>query len=86
VKDEELGTWSRNGNEYPDRESLMAAESNGWIVVSLFHDAQGSVAVYGPWPTQHEARNARGRIRTRHRKEFGEAVSYRVRPLWKESR
>lgn len=83
---DELGTWSRGDNEYPDRESLMKAESNGWIVVALFHDKSGSVAVYGPWETQREARNARNRIKNRHRWEFGEAVSYRVRPLWKEAR
>lgn len=76
---------------YPDWDALVAAESNGYVVVAIITSPKQQWPwVSGPYPTKKEAENARARLRNRMKKESRDYPNHTyktsVRALWKDPR
>ena len=80
-----------SGKTYPSWDDLVAAESNGWVVVAIISNRKTTWPwVSGPYQTKREAYNACARLRTRMKKEEADypdhTYSLSVRPAWKDQR
>lgn len=80
----------RTNRSYPSWDDLVAAESNGYVVVLNTVRANTVPAVYGPYADKGQARSARTRLRrdaVREEAEYGvdkaEVRSW-IRVLWKD--
>ena len=70
---------------YDTEEELLAAESNGFVVVGFTSRVDGVPAIVGPYPNREEANKARSRLRARRAREEAPAkVRTSVRVLWKD--
>jgi len=74
------------GTTYPSWEALLAAETNGYVVVGLSTRPDTHPVICGPYPDKETARRAQARLRRRWKRE--EAPKYEVstfvRHLWKD--
>lgn len=72
---------------YVNWAALLAAESNGFVVVGTSTRPDTAAIVIGPYSTQGEARKAQNRLRAKWKRDeavLGHTVSTSVRILWKE--
>lgn len=77
----------RNGQTYPNWDALVAAETNGHVVVAVPKERSKSTVpwVVGPWPTKREAVNCRQRMKTKLKKVMDlKLLDFYIRYAWKE--
>jgi hypothetical protein len=80
------------GLSYESWDALVAAEANGWVVITIITGVGGSWPwISGPFETKREATNARVRARSKWNRERRDrpdklTASFFVRPLWKDTR
>lgn len=79
--------------EYESWEDLVAAESNGYMVVAIITKGKQSWPwSIGPFTDRHEAVKARNRLRTRMKRENAQpwyadrSFNLFIRPAWKDVR
>lgn len=74
------------GNTYLDWDALVAAETNGYVIVSISERPRTVPSVHGPWPSKADARKAQDRLRKRFKKEEAPyRVATYIRNLWPET-
>jgi len=77
---------------YLSWDELVAAESNGWVVVGMSDRPNTVSQVVGPFEERGECEKARNRLRRKWQREENELapgkykITTSVRPLWKENR
>lgn len=79
-----------SGRRYPSWDALVAAESEGWVVVITSTRPNTNPVVYGPFADKALATKSRARLRARYvvseRQEHGAKfkIASRIVLLWKD--
>lgn len=87
------------GKTYENWSALVEAESNGYMLIAIITSTRNGKAkrwpvAYGPYPNKHEATKAKGRLRTkwkREQREFAyrygqQSYEFFIREAWKDPR
>ena len=96
MSEREITASTEDGREYPDWDTLVNNEANGYVVVAIIKGGNYKNPwphVTGPYPSKVEAAKAKNRIKTKMKREQREHPRYaeytfrlHIQPVWKDPR